>query len=149
MDLGSSGATMAHSLGAFYRRSNSATSQVCTPIAEVFGAPPALQRDECILTPPFTPSRWSASDSPQPRNMSQKLDRVLSMFEDFKHEVERDAAETREQLSLIQEDLTDIKAQQVPALKAQKRIPCDVSVSPFNQSIVYLCAPLACSTEGT
>ena len=92
---------------------------------------PAISQHEEFMTPPFTPSRWSG-DSPQAYSgvsVSQKLDRVLLMFEDMKRQIERDSVETKEQLSIFQDDLTDVKEKHRASVpKAKKKIPCDVSV---------------------
>ena len=74
---------------------------------------PVPQRDDFTMTPPFTPSRWS-SDSPHAYSsggigINQKLDRVLLMFDEMKQQVERDSVETKEQLSNLQDDLTELK----------------------------------------
>ena len=145
---------MAHSLGAFYRRGSSITSQVYGQdegrYADATPRASAPQREDCMITPPFTPtSRWS-NDSLQGFNISQKLDQVLLMFEDLKKQVERDAVETREQISLLQEDLMELKAKQCHATpKARKRIPCEVSVRPSNFKVFSVCFFQACSSEGS
>ena len=97
-------------------------------------APPRAATSQ--LMPTFTPSRSWSSDAPQPYNthinISQKLDRVLLMFEDLKRQVEMDSVETKEQLSLLHEDITALKEKHnVSIPKAKKNIPCDVSVRLF------------------
>ena len=76
----------------------------------------SLRATASQLTPPFIPSRSWSSDTPQPYNthinISQKLDRVLLMFEDLKSQVETDSVEKKEQLSLLHEDITVLKKKQ-------------------------------------
>lgn len=102
--------------------------------------------DDFTMTPPFTrtPSRWS-SDSPHAYSsggigITQRLDRVLLMFDEMKQQVERDSVETKEQLSNLQDDLTELKEKYRASVsnKAKKKIPCDVSVRLFILYSVFL-----------
>ena len=102
------------SVGSFYRHGNSVTSHMLGLVARnpdvVDGTGPVPQPDDFTMTPPFTrtPSRWS-SDSPHAYSsggigITQRLDRVLLMFDEMKQQVERDSVETKEQLSNLQDD---------------------------------------------
>ena len=170
---------MSHSaLGSFYRRGSSVTGRVLAPDPRdsdgndsIAGGP---DRD-MFMTPPFTPTgRWS-SDSPHTYDrasvsVNQKLDRVLVMFDEMRQQVERDSVETREQLSILQDEIKEMKEKQSTSVaKTQKKIPSVVSVRllhisshctilymhslnislSLHPSFGYRILPVACCTKGT
>ena len=89
-----------------------------------------------MVTPP---NRWSSQAYISHVSVSQKLDRVLCMFEEMKRReswVERDSIDTKEQLSLLQEDLAEQEKHRLQASKVRKKIPCDVSVRFLNNCVL-------------
>ena len=137
-------------VGSFYRRGNSVTCHMLEDTLDAAATPRApVQREEFMVTPPFTPSRW-ASDSPQAYGgggvgITHKLDRVLFMFEEMKQQVERDSVETKEQLSILQDDLTVLKEKYHAAVpKAKKRIPSEILVC--YMSVSWASVSPACSS---
>lgn len=62
------------------------------------------------------------------------------MFDEMKQQVERDSVETKEQLSNLHDDLTELKEKYQASVskEAKKKIPCDVSVRFFIICSVYV-----------
>ena len=109
---------MSHSaVRSFYRRGSSVTGRVLAPDPRDSDGNDSITRGadrDMLMTPPFMlTGRWS-SDSLHTYDrasvsVSQKLDRVLVMFDEMRQQVERDSVETIEQLSILQDEIKETK----------------------------------------